>query len=532
MTISRALDPPLTPPQSRPQWARLASLADSTPSLQALLKSTQPRGNLRWEACGITLDAHHQQLEAEVLHALNDLARACDLPGQLQAMAAGNIVNQTEQRAALHMSLRGPVDGPWGSEIGKAVHAARETMLRMAQTLHDQRMIGARGLGLNTVVNIGIGGSDTGPRLLVDALGAKGCGPSVVFLSVPDAQHVEQTLAGLDPHRTLVVISSKTFTTQETMALAGRLKQWLLASGLSPTELGQQLVAITTAVSRAREFGVPADHILPFWDWVGGRFSVWSSIGFAAAAKIGRAAFEDFLAGAEAMDAHLLSAPIEENIPMQLALHGIWNRNFLGCSSLVVAPYRAALSHLVPYVQQLDMESNGKSVHWNGMPCEVQTGPTIFGGVGITGQHAYFQLLHQGTQTVPVEFIGVRPSLDANGQVDSLTAILVANMLAQSEALAMGRDAEQTQASLTAEGQNHSEVTALTPHRSYPGGRPSSLIWLDTLSALQLGSLVALYEHKVVCQAMVWGINPFDQWGVELGKSMAQRSDVLGVLAK
>ena len=532
MTISRALDPPLTPPQSRPQWARLASLADSTPSLQALLKSTQPRGNLRWEACGITLDAQHQQLEAEVLHALNDLARACDLPGQLQTMAAGNIVNQTEQRAALHMSLRGPVNGPWGSEIGKAVHAARETMLRMAQTLHDQRMIGARGLGLNTVVNIGIGGSDTGPRLLVDALGAKGCGPSVVFLSVPDAQHVEQTLAGLDPHRTLVVISSKTFTTQETMALAGRLKQWLLASGLSPTELGQQLVAITTAVSRAREFGVPADHILPFWDWVGGRFSVWSSIGFAAAAKIGRAAFEDFLAGAEAMDAHLLSAPIEENIPMQLALHGIWNRNFLGCSSLVVAPYRAALSHLVPYVQQLDMESNGKSVHWNGMPCEVQTGPTIFGGVGITGQHAYFQLLHQGTQTVPVEFIGVRPSLDANGQVDSLTAILVANMLAQSEALAMGRDAEQTQASLTAEGQNHSEVTALTPHRSYPGGRPSSLIWLDTLSALQLGSLVALYEHKVVCQAMVWGINPFDQWGVELGKSMAQRSNVLGVLAK
>ena len=532
MTISRALDPPLTPPQSRPQWARLASLAASTPSLQALLKSTQPRGNLRWEACGITLDAQHQQLEAEVLHALNDLARACDLPGQLQTMAAGNIVNQTEQRAALHMSLRGPVDGPWGSEIGKAVHAARETMLRMAQTLHDQRMIGARGLSLNTVVNIGIGGSDTGPRLLVDALGAKGCGPSVVFLSVPDAQHIEQTLAGLDPHRTLVVISSKTFTTQETMALAGRLKQWLLASGLSPTELGQQLVAITTAVSRAREFGVPADHILPFGDWVGGRFSVWSSIGFAAAAKIGRAAFEDFLAGAEAMDAHLLSAPIEENIPMQLALHGIWNRNFLGCSSLVVAPYRAALSHLVPYVQQLDMESNGKSVHWNGMPCEVQTGPTIFGGVGITGQHAYFQLLHQGTQTVPVEFIGVRPSLDANGQVDSLTAILVANMLAQSEALAMGRDAEQTQASLTAEGQNHSEVTALTPHRSYPGGRPSSLIWLDTLSALQLGSLVALYEHKVVCQAMVWGINPFDQWGVELGKSMAQRSDVLGVLAK
>jgi glucose-6-phosphate isomerase len=532
MTSSRPLGLPLTPPQSRPQWARLTSLAASTPSLKALLKSTQPRGSLRWEACGITLDAQHQRLEAGVSHALNDLARACDLPGQLQAMAAGDIVNHTEQRAALHMSLRGPVDGPWGSEIGEAVHAARETMLRMAQTVYDQRMIGARGLGLNTVVNIGIGGSDTGPRLLVDALGAKGRGPDVVFLSVPDAQHMEQTLAGLDPHRTLVVISSKTFTTQETMAIAGRLKQWLLASGLTPTELGQQLVAITTAVSRAREFGVPADHILPFWDWVGGRFSVWSSIGFAAAAKIGRAAFEDFLAGAQAMDAHLLSAPIEENMPMQLALHGIWNRNFLGCASLVVAPYRAALSHLVPYVQQLDMESNGKSVHWNGMPCEVQTGPTIFGGVGITGQHAYFQLLHQGTQTVPVEFIGVRPSLGEDGQVDSLTAILVANMLAQSEALAMGRDADQTQASLAAEGQKDSEVAALTPHRSYPGGRPSSLIWLDALSALQLGSLVALYEHKVVCQAMVWGINPFDQWGVELGKSMAQRCDILRVLAK
>ena len=524
--------PAFTPPQSRPQWARLEALAERVAPLQTLVQQTNGRGPLQWQACGITLESHHQRIDAEVTQALYELAQACDLPGKFKAMAAGEIVNHTEKRAALHMALRGPADGPWGAEIGQAVQSARTRMLSLAQDVHEQRLKGAHGQVLSHVLNIGIGGSETGPRLVVEALGAAGAGPKVSFLSVPDAQHVAQTLASLDPHQTLVVVSSKTFTTQETMAIAQRVKAWLQAAGLSADEAGQQMVAVTTAVDKALAFGIPAPQVLPFWDWVGGRFSVWSSIGFVAAAKIGRAAFEDFLAGAQAMDAHVLSAPIEENLPMQLALQGVWNRNFLGCSSLVVAPYRMQLGHVTAHVQQLDMESNGKSVHWDGSDCAVQTGPKVWGGVGVTGQHTYFQLLHQGMHTVPVEFIGVRPVRGANGEVDALDRIMVANMLAQSEALAMGRDADQTRAGLTAEGLDPAAVEALSPHRSYPGGRPSSLIWLDALSPRHLGSLIALYEHKVVCQAMVWGINPFDQWGVELGKSIAQRCDILRVLAK
>jgi glucose-6-phosphate isomerase len=524
--------PALTPPQSRPQWARLEALAARVAPLQTLVQQPNERGPLVWEACGITLESHHQRLDAEVTQALCDLARACDLPGQLKEMAAGDVVNPTEGRAALHMALRAGVDGPWGAEIGRVVCEARAHMLEMAQAVYEGRMTGARGEVLTHVLNIGIGGSETGPRLVVEALGAPEAGPEVVFLSVPDAQHVSRTLASLGPHRTLVVVSSKTFTTQETMAIAQRVKAWLMAAGLSADQAGQQMVAVTADPDRARGFGVPDDRILPFWDWVGGRFSVWSSIGFVAVAKIGRAAFEAFLAGAQAMDAHVLSAPIEESLPMQLALQGIWNRNFLGCSSLVVAPYRVQLGHVTAHVQQLDMESNGKSVHWDGSACQVQTGPKVWGGVGITGQHAYFQLLHQGMHTVPAEFIGVRPARGSDGRVDALDEILVANMLAQSEALAMGRDATQTRAVLAAEGLDAAAVDALLPHRSYPGGRPSSLIWLDALSPRHLGSLIALYEHKVVCQAMVWGINPFDQWGVELGKSIAQRCDILRVLAK
>jgi glucose-6-phosphate isomerase len=500
--------------------------------LQNLAQRIDGRGPLKWQACGITLESHHQQIDAEVTQALCELAKACDLPGQLKAMAAGEVVNHTEKRAALHMALRGPTDGPWGAEIGLPVQAARVRMLDLAQALHERRLRGSRGQILTHVLNIGIGGSETGPRLVVEALGSPGVGPEVLFLSVPDAQHVTQTLAALNPHQTLVVISSKTFTTQETMAIAQRAREWLMAAGLSADEAVQQMVAVTAAVERAHAFGISGDHTLPFWDWVGGRFSVWSSIGFVAAAKIGRTAFEDFLAGARAMDLHVLSAPIEENLPIQLALQGIWNRNFLGCASLVVAPYRMQIGHLTAHVQQLDMESNGKSVHWDGTACEVATGPTIFGGVGISGQHAYFQLLHQGMHAIAAEFVGVRPTPNEQGDIEPLEAILVSNMLAQSEALALGRDASETRAQLSTAGEQLEGGDPVIPHRCYPGGRPSSLIWLDSLDAVQLGSLIALYEHKIVSQAMVWGINPFDQWGVELGKSIAQRCDILRVLAK
>jgi glucose-6-phosphate isomerase len=274
-------------------------------------------------------------------------------------------------------------------------------------------------------------------------------------------------------------------------------------------------------------YGIPANRIFGFWDWVGGRYSVWSSIGLVVAASIGREAFEEFLAGAAELDAHLLSAPIEENLPIQFALHGIWNRNFIGCSSLAVTPYSDRLGRFTQHIQQLDMESNGKSVHFNGQACVIDTGPKVWGGLGMNGQHAYFQLLHQGMHHVPVEFIAVEEGTSLQDVPGWLSLrehdhVVRLNQMAQAQALALGRTLDETTAALRTDGLPEDEVARLAPHRTYPGGRPNSTVWLDALSPACLGALIALYEHKVVCQAAIWGINPFDQWGVELGKKLVQ----------
>jgi glucose-6-phosphate isomerase len=519
---------PFVPPQDRQSWTVLAALAAQTPSIRDLNADPSRAQRMQVSAAGLRLDFRYQQLSDAALAGLAALARESQLPEWLAGMARGELVNNTEQRAALHMALRGPVDGPWGRKVGQAVHAERSKMLAYAEALYSGRVKGHTGKTIQTVVNIGIGGSDLGPRLVTEAL-IQRANPDlqVVFFSMPDAHTVYHQLKDLDVATTLFVISSKSFTTQETMTIANAAKAWLKAGGVPESEMGAHLAAVTTSPDKAMAYGVPAGQIFGFWDWVGGRYSVWSSIGLVVAASIGRAAFEEFLAGAAALDAHLLSAPIEENLPIQFALHGIWNRNFIGCSSLAVTPYSDRLGRLTQHIQQLDMESNGKSVHFNGQSCVVGTGPKVWGGLGMNGQHAYFQLLHQGMHHVPVEFIGVEEGTSL-GQVPGWLSlkehdhVVRLNQIAQAQALALGRTLEETQAALRADGLPEEEVARLAPHRTYPGGRPNSTVWLDALSPACLGALIALYEHKVVCQAAIWGINPFDQWGVELGKKLVQ----------
>jgi glucose-6-phosphate isomerase len=519
---------PFVAPQDRQSWTVLAALAAQTPSIRDLNADPSRAQRMQLSAAGLRLDFRYQQLSEAALAGLAALAQESQLPAWLAGMARGELVNNTEQRAALHMALRGPVDGPWGQEVGRAVHAERSKMLAYAEALYSGRVKGRSGKTIQTVVNIGIGGSDLGPRLVTEAL-IQRANPDlqVVFFSMPDAHTVYHQLKDLDVATTLFVISSKSFTTQETMTIANAAKAWLKAGGVPESKMGAHLAAVTTSPDKAMAYGVPAGQIFGFWDWVGGRYSVWSSIGLVVAASIGREAFEEFLEGAAALDAHLLSAPIEENLPIQFALHGIWNRNFIGCSSLAVTPYSQRLGRLTQHIQQLDMESNGKSVHFNGQSCVVGTGPKVWGGLGMNGQHAYFQLLHQGMHHVPVEFIGVEEGTSLEQVPGWLSLkehdhVVRLNQIAQAQALALGRTLEETQAALRADGLPEEEVARLAPHRTYPGGRPNSTVWLDALSPACLGALIALYEHKVVCQAAIWGINPFDQWGVELGKKLVQ----------
>ncbi|MFZ9997299.1 MAG: glucose-6-phosphate isomerase [Burkholderiaceae bacterium] len=516
------------PPQDRASWKQLAQLATQAPSIRALNSDPARAQQFQLKAAGLRLDFKYQQIDAAALAGLAELARESELPQWLAGMARGELVNNTEQRAALHMALRGPIDGPWGREVGEAVHAERQKMLAYAQALYSGEIKGHTGQTIRTVVNIGIGGSDLGPRLVTEAL-IQRANPDlqVVFFSMPDAHTVYHQLKDLDVATTLFVISSKSFTTQETMTIANAAKAWLKAGGVPESGMGAHLAAVTTSPDKAMAYGIPANRIFGFWDWVGGRYSVWSSIGLVVAASIGREAFEEFLAGAAELDSHLLSAPIEENLPIQFALHGIWNRNFIGCSSLAVTPYSDRLGRFTQHIQQLDMESNGKSVHFNGQACVIDTGPKVWGGLGMNGQHAYFQLLHQGMHHVPVEFIAVEEGTSLQDVPGWLSLrehdhVVRLNQMAQAQALALGRTLNETTAALRADGLPEDEVARLAPHRTYPGGRPNSTVWLDALSPACLGALIALYEHKVVCQAAIWGINPFDQWGVELGKKLVQ----------
>lgn len=517
------------PPQRRPAWLALDELAKKPVHLRDLLTQPDRARDYQAHGAGLTLDYSHQRVTDEVLHSLLELAKQSDVRGQWQQMVSGQPINATEGRPVLHVALRGShlPQAPWGAEISKLVASELDRVCQFAEQVRDGALPGFGGDAITDIVNLGIGGSDLGPRMTTRALEHLSAESfdrkvSVHYVSNVDAWDLHTTLARLSPQRTLFIVQSKTFTTQETMTLAASAKRWLIDGGCPEHALPQHLVAVTATPDLPRAQGFSNAHIFQFWDWVGGRYSVWSAIGLPLAIAIGAAAFREFLSGAHAMDAHFEHAPDAQNLPLLMALLGIWNRNFLGAPSLNIAPYAAPLEQFASFLQQLEMESNGKRMHVDGSLVAVGTSALVWGGLGINGQHAYFQMIHQGKHLVPIDFIAVRTEHSPLPLAAEHHRVVMLNMHAQARAFAVGRTHDETVAQLRQEGLSEPEVQRLTPHRCYPGNVPSSKLWMDALTPHSLGSLIALYEHKVFCQAAIWGIHAFDQWGVELGKSMAK----------
>jgi len=484
------------------------------------------------EAAGLYLDYSKQHADERALQLLLALARQQDLPGWIGRMFAGEAINQTENRAVLHVALRARRNAPLrvdGQEVPAQVHAVLDRMYAFAEQVRSGSWLGATGRAITDVVNIGIGGSDLGPRMVCRALAAQADGPRVHFVANVDGAQLTSVLHGLEPATTLFVITSKMFTTLETMANAGAARRWLVAA-LGEDAVSRHCVAVSTNRAEVLKFGIDAANVFEFWDWVGGRYSLWSAVGLSIVIAVGAEGFRQLLAGAHAMDEHFRSAPLEQNLPVLLGLLAVWNRNCLasrfGSRSQVVAPYAQDLEYFVPWLQQLEMESNGKSVDRQGLPVDYATTPALWGDIGTNGQHAFFQMLHQGPAIHPVDFI---LPLRAAHPLQDQQRMLIANCLAQSSALMLGKSARQVRAELQAKGLQGAALETAIPHRVFAGNRPSNTILLPRLDAWHLGALLALYEHRTFVQSVIWNINAFDQWGVELGKQLAQ--SVLAAMA-
>ncbi len=457
----------------------------------------------------------------ETLDLLLDLARSRDLKGRIEAMFAGAPINVTEDRAALHTALRNRSQKPVfvdGHDIMKDVRAVLEDMGAFCAAVRRGELRGATGKAFTDVINIGIGGSDLGPAMVTQALAPFHDGPRTHFVSNVDGAHIYDTLKTLDPATTLVIVASKTFTTIETMTNAATARRWI-AESLGETAVGDHFAAVSTALDKVGDFGISSERVFGFWDWVGGRYSVWSAIGLPVMLAIGADHFASFLEGAYDLDEHFRTAPLEKNIPVLMGLLGVWYRSILGYETRAVLPYDQRLARLPAYLQQLDMESNGKSVTLNGDPVKHMSGPVVWGEPGTNGQHAFYQLLHQGSSVIPCEFIvaakGFEPDLSEQHM------LLIANCLAQSRALMVGRTREEAYAQLRASGASEDEAARLSAHKTFPGNRPSTTIIHYQLTPYALGRLISLYEHRVFVEGVIWEINSFDQWGVELGKEMA-----------
>ena len=469
----------------------------------------------------LLVDLSKEKLDRPALEALLALAGAAGVPARRDAMFAGERVNPTEDRAALHAALRGGTDEDVtvdGSRVAPEVAAERDRFLAFAEAVRAGRRAALDGGPFTDVAHLGIGGSHLGPAMAVRALRPDHDGPRVHFVSNVDGADFADTAAGLDPARTLVLVASKTFTTEETMTNARSARAWLEA-GIGG-EAGAHLAAISSNVEAAGAFGIERGRVFGFRDWVGGRYSLWSAIGLPVAIAIGAKRFRELLAGAAAMDAHFRTAPPGRNLPMLLGLVTVWRRNVLGCPTVAIIPYDQRLARFPAYVQQLEMESNGKRVSWEGRPAARPTAPVVWGEPGTDAQHSFFQLLHQGTDVVPVDFIvaaeGRRTDPDHH-------RLLAANCLAQGQALAFGRTQEEARREMRASGIDEGTAARLAPHRTFPGDRPSTTIVHRRLDARSLGRLLALYEHRAFVEGVLWGIDSFDQWGVELGKKLAGR---------
>ena len=467
------------------------------------------------------LDPSKNRMTEETFVLLAQLADECGLAQAIARMFAGERINTTERRAALHVALRTGGDREvvtGGADVMPQVRVVLDKVAYFAERVRGGDWRGATGKAVTDVVNIGIGGSDLGPAMVCQALTPYGRDDlHTHFVSNVDAAHIAGVLRGLDPETTLFVVTSKTFTTQETLRNARTARDWLVGH-LGEAAVGKHFVAVSTNAAAVSAFGIDTAHMFGFWDWVSGRYSLWSAVGLSIAIGRGFEVFRDLLAGAFAMDEHFRTAPPLDNLPVVLALTGVWNHTVLGIPALAVLPYDQSLARFPAFLQQLEMESNGKRVTADDQPVTLPTAPVVFGEPGTNGQHSFYQLLHQGTQAVACDFIVVARS---HHEIADHQPMLLSNALAQAEALMRGRTQAEALAQLLAQGLDRAKAVRLAPHKTFPGNRPSTTLLLPSLTPKTLGMLIALYEHKIFVQSAIWGINAFDQWGVELGKALA-----------
>lgn len=482
------------------------------------------------DSCGLLLDYSKNLIDERGLELLIQLADQAGLHESIAALYSGERVNASEGRAALHTALRSPIGRRLlldGHDIIPEVHRVLNQVTELVSRIHSGLWRGYSEKPIKEVVNIGIGGSFLGPQLVSEALRPfTQRGVRCHYLANIDGSEFRELTARLDPETTLFIVSSKSFGTLETLKNTLAARDWYLAMGGPEEELHRHFIAVTSNRKAAIEFGIGEENIFPMWDWVGGRYSLWSAIGLPIALAIGVSNFKELLAGAYAMDQHFTQAPLAENMPVLMALLGIWYTNFWGAQSHAILPYDHYLRNFTKHLQQLDMESNGKSVRQDGTPLDIATGPVIWGGVGCNGQHAYHQLLHQGRLLVPADFI---VPVNSYNPLSDHHQWLFANCLSQAQALMQGKTREEAEAELRAKGLSEDEVQRLAPHKVIPGNRPSNILVMNRIAPFNLGALVALYEHKVFVQSAIWGINAFDQWGVELGK--AQANDLAAAVA-
>jgi glucose-6-phosphate isomerase len=470
----------------------------------------------------LLFDYSKNRITQETVDKLLDLANAVDVPEWIERMFTGEAINLTEGRSVLHTALRNRSNTPVmvdGQDVMPSINAVLAKMKTFCDQIHSGEWVGFSGKKFTDIVNIGIGGSDLGPAMICDALEpyAKE-GMSAHFVSNVDGTDLSTTLEKLNPETTLFVIASKTFTTQETLTNAESARAWFLKTA-TKEDVAKHFVAVSTNADAVAKFGIDTTNMFEFWDWVGGRYSIWSAIGLPIALYVGMDNYERLLDGGHEMDNHFRSQPLAENIPVIMGLLGVWYANFFNAQTQAIVPYDHSLARFPSYMQQLDMESNGKFINRGGQRISYKTGPVIWGTPGTNGQHAYFQLIHQGTQLIPVDFV---LPVNSHYPKSDHQSILLANGLAQSEALMRGKTAEEVRVELSDEGYEGRELEALLPHKVFPGNRPSNILLFPKLTPEMLGQLVALYEHKVFVQGVIWNINSFDQWGVELGKQLAK----------
>jgi len=516
----------MTSPTSTKSWQALQAHHENMSRAQMrdmFEKDAQRFEKFSLQSNHILLDYSKNIITAETLTHLFNLARETKLQDAIARMFSGEKINSTENRAVLHTALRNRSNRPIladGEDVMPDINAVLAQMKRFSDDVRMGQWRGYTGEAITDIVNIGIGGSDLGPVMVTEALKyyAKP-GLHVHFVSNVDGTHIAETLKNLRPETTLFIVASKTFTTQETLTNANTAKEWLIHAVGDASAIKKHFVALSTNATEVAAFGIDTRNMFEFWDWVGGRYSLWSAIGLSIAIYIGMDNFEALLSGAHDMDEHFRSAPLEKNMPVIMGLLGIWYINFFGAQTHAILPYDQYLNRFPAYLQQADMESNGKSTTRDSAGVDYNTGPIIWGEPGTNGQHAFYQLIHQGTHLIPADFIA---PIETHNPLGEHHAILLSNFLAQTEALMKGKTADEVRTELKSSGLQGEALANLLPHKTFPGNRPTNSLLLQKLTPTTLGALIALYEHKIFVQGTIWNINSFDQWGVELGKQLAK----------